>query len=177
MWGLPMRVLSSLIMLMFLSAAPAWAQDKALSDFFGEWAGSGLAKEGGATTQNRDTTVTIERAADGFKITWSTMRTQLDDQAASVVKSTTMRFKGTATPNVFHLTDSGDILKGGKSAWATLKGATLKIQIASVEANGDWTVQVYDRSLTAPKKMAASFRRITNGEVVRKAELTLSKVE
>jgi hypothetical protein len=172
-----MKFMSALILGIVLHAAPAWAQDKALSDFFGEWAGSGMAKEAGATTQNRDTTVTIERAADGFKITWSTMRTQIDDQAASVVKSTTMKFKGTLTPNVFHLTNSGDVLKGGKSAWATLKGATLKLQVFAIEPNGDWTLQVYDRTLTGPKDMDVSFRRITNGEVARKADLKLTKVE
>lgn len=153
----------------------AVADDKKLQDFFGEWVGGGTAKEGGATTQDRASTVMIDRLGDGFKVTWSTMRSQVDAPSASVVKSSSLKFKGTATPNVFHAIDNADPLKGGRSAWAILKGATLKIQQFNVEADGAWNVQIYDRTLTSPTTMDVAFRRITNGEVARKAELKLTK--
>jgi hypothetical protein len=103
------------------------------------------------------------------------MRSQADTPATSVVKSTTIKFKGTQTPGKFDAVDNADPLKGGRSAWATLSGATLKIQMFNVEPDGTWTVQVYDRTLTAPDAMNASYRRIVNGEVARKAELKLKK--
>lgn len=156
-------------------AQGAWAADAALADFFGEWIGSGKAKDGATATQDRDSTVTIERAADGFKIVWSTMRTQLDDQSASVVKSTTLKFKGTGNPKVFHAMDNGDPLKGGGVAWAALKGNTLQIRSFTVEPNGSWSVQVYDRTLTAPNAMTVDFKRIADGQVARQAQLQLTK--
>lgn len=159
----------------FAAIPGARAADAALKDFFGEWIGSGKAKEGGETTQDRDANVVIERAGDGFKITWSTMRTQLDDQSSSVVKSTTLRFKGTSAANVFHATDNGDPLKEGRVAWATLKGQTLSIRMFNVGKDGAWTVQAYDRTLTSPTTMDADFKRITNGEIARQAQLKMTK--
>jgi hypothetical protein len=156
-------------------AVPAWAGDKALKDFFGEWIGSGKAKGGAAAVQDRDSVVTIERLADGFKITWSTMRSQADMPATSVVKSTTLKFKGTGNPKVFHADGNGDPVKGAPSAWATLNGATLTIRMFAVTPDGNWTMQVYERTLTAPGAMEAQFQRIDNGAVVRKAELKLTK--
>lgn len=175
--GVPMRFLPLFLFALVAVAPTSWAQDKALNDFFGEWLGSGLAKEGGSTTQNRDTNVTIEKSGDGFKITWSTMRTQIEDQASSVVKSTTLKFKGTPDAKVFHATDASDPLKGGRTAWAMLSGATLRIQLFVVEANGDWNLQIYDRTLTAADAMDVKFKRLTNGEVARQAELKLTKAK
>lgn len=169
------RVFAAAVCLLFAATPGAWAADAALADFFGEWIGSGKAKEGGETTQDRDATVNISRAADGFKITWNTMRTQLDDQSSSVVKSTTIKFIGSGKTNVFHGTDNGDPLKGGRVAWASLSGQTLKVQIFGVGADGSWTVQVYDRTLTSPTTMDADFKRITNNQIARQAQLKLTK--
>jgi hypothetical protein len=152
----------------------AWAAPAKLQDFFGEWIGSGKAKQG-AAVQTRDATVTIERLADGFKITWSTLRSKDDTPTASVVKSTTLRFKGTADPTVFHAMDNADPVNGGRAAWAVLKDATLRIQLFQVGANGDWTIQTYDRTLTGPSAMTVSYRQTNNGEAGRNADLKLTK--
>jgi hypothetical protein len=170
-----MRFVLALALGLAMSVNGAFAADKTLKDFFGEWVGQGAAKEGGVTTQDRASTVMIERLGDGFEITWSTMRAQIETPAASVVKSTTVKFKGTANAKMFHGVDNGDPFKGGNTAWATLSGDTLRVQLFNVEEDGSWTVQIYDRTLTAPAAMDASFRRVSNGEVVRKAELKLTK--
>jgi hypothetical protein len=171
-----MRAAAILAFLLFAFAVrPAWAEDKTLNDFFGEWTGAGTAKDGVAAIQDRASTVTIERLGDGFKVTWSTMRAQADSPSATVLKTTTLKFKGTENAKVFHATDTADPLKGGRAAWATLTGATLRVQLFNVEPDGAGTLQIYDRTLSSATAMDASFRRVTNGEVVRKADLKLTK--
>lgn len=170
-----MRAIAAFAMLMWAMSGAAIAQDKTIGDFFGVWSGSGLAKDGGAPTQNRDGEVTIEKLGDGFRLTWSTMSTQVDDQSTSALKSTTLKFRATGNPNVFHSTDSGDPLKGGRTIWAVLSGASLKVQLFILNEKGDWTIQVYNRILTSPTDMDVNFTRITNGQVARQASLKLKK--
>jgi hypothetical protein len=171
-----LRNFAAAIALSLAALSGANAADANLQDFFGEWVGSGKAQEGSQTTQDRDSTVLIERSADGFKITWNTMRTQLDDQSSSVMKSTTIKFKGTASPKLFHATDNGDPLKGGRLAWAALSGQTLQIRLFAVESDGAWTVQAFDRVLSSPTTMNVDFKRTTNGQIARQVQLKLTKV-
>ena len=166
-------LLATVFVLLFSSVA--WAEDKAMADFIGQWVGSGVSKDGPAANQSRDGEVVISKSADGFKINWTTMRTQIDDQASSVVKTSSLTFKSTEKPNVFHGLESGDPLKGKKAIWATISGSTLKIQQFIVEADGAWTIQMYDRTLTSPTTMDVTFKRVTNGEVARQASLKLTK--
>ncbi|HAH08551.1 MAG TPA: hypothetical protein DCL48_00460, partial [Alphaproteobacteria bacterium] len=133
------------------------------------------AKVDGAETQSRDTDVEISKAQDGFKISWSTMRTEKDDQSQSVVKATSLTFRGTAKPTVFHGADSGDPTKGKKAVWAVITGKTLKISQFMLSDEGKWTMQVYERTLTTATDMDSKFTRFEDGKIARQAELKLKK--
>jgi hypothetical protein len=170
-----MRIFAVWAFAAFLSGTgTVHAADKTIGDFAGQWIGSGKAQDGGAASENRDGEVIITKTAEGFTLEWTTMRTQAAEQAAAVVKASTLKFKATAKPNVFHALDAGDPLKGKKAVWASISGSTLRVSLFTVESDGNWTMQVYDRMLKSPKEMAVSFKRISNGEVTRKAELTLT---
>jgi uncharacterized protein YcbX len=164
-----------------LFAASVWlafaaaAADKTLADFFGAWVGSGVAKDGGKPTQTRDGEVEIARFQDGFKISWTTMRSQIGNPAASVVKGTSLTFRGGETPGVYFSVDATDPFAGDGAAWAQIRGATLTIQILRVDEKGALNLQVYDRTLTAPGAMDVAFKRITDGRIVRQASLKLVK--
>ena len=69
-----MRIALALGTAALLFATAAQAADRKIEDFVGRWIGSGQATQGPSTkvTQSRDSEVVIEKAADGFKISWTT---------------------------------------------------------------------------------------------------------
>ena len=65
----------------FLSTV-AQAADRKIDDFMGRWIGTGTASPGSgaaAPNQSRDSEVIIEKTADGFKISWTTMSSDVDN--------------------------------------------------------------------------------------------------
>src|SRR5258708_20899635 len=96
-----MRMATMLALAARSSSSPAHAADRKIDDFFGRWLGTGEATQGVATpvkTQSRDAEVVIERAADGFKISWTTMSSDVASPTKSKVKTAELTFKPGGKP-------------------------------------------------------------------------------
>ena len=175
-----MRIALALGTAALLLATAAQAADRKIEDFVGRWIGSGQATQGAATakaTQSRDSEVVIEKAADGFKISWTTMSSSVDDGSKSKVKTSSLTFKKGKAPNVYTDVKSGSATDGKKTTWARIWGSTLSITQLVIAEDGQWDVTIYDRSLKDADHMNLAFKRITNGTVAREAALSMTRAK
>ncbi len=171
-----MRLALALGLAAALLSSAAQAADRKLDAFVGRWIGTGQATEGvvaPVATQSRDSEVVIEKVADGFKVSWTTMSSDLDDGSKAKVKASSLVFKASRKPGYFVDVKSGDPLKGKKSTWARLSGDTLTVNQLVVSEDGQWDVTVYERTLSDGDRMKSSFTRIRNGAVTRQARLDM----
>ena len=175
-------VAGGLVVAALASIGATWAQERDLSiqAFAGQWQGSAIAESSVSIhfeVTVRDLDVTIRPAGGGFEIAWTTiLRQKGDPENPTVVrKSSRMRFAPTAAPGVFRGEDGGDPLAGGPYAWAAIRAHTLSINVLTIGADGAYTMQVYERTLS-PLGMALSFRRLVDGAVERTVEGKLIKI-
>jgi hypothetical protein len=164
---------------LFLASA-VQAADRKIDDFYGRWIGTGQATQGvvnPVATQSRDSEVIIEKAADGFKISWTTMSSTINDGSRSKVKATSMAFKRTKKSNVFVELKSGHALDGKKTTWARVSGDMLSIAQLVVAEDGQWDATVYDRTLKGTDQMSLAFTRVSNGTIARQASLLMTKAK
>jgi hypothetical protein len=176
-----MRIAVALAFAASLLATAAQAADRKLDDFIGRWVGTGQATQGvvnPVATQSRDSEVIIEKAGDGFKISWTTMSSAVGDGSRSKVKTSVLSFKRGAKPNVFVDVKSGHALDGGKkTTWARISGDMLSIAQLVIQEDGQWDVTVYDRTLKGPDQMTLAFTRVTNGAIGRQASLSMMRAK
>lgn len=170
-----MRIALALGMAWLFAVSAAGAADRKIEDFYGRWIGSGQATAGesAAATQTRDSEVIIEKAADGFKVSWTTMSSDLSDATRSRVRSSELTFKRGKKPGFFIDVKSGHALEGKKTTWARVTGATLSITQLVVADDGHWDVTIYDRTLKDQNEMTLAFTRITNGAIARQASVAM----
>lgn len=175
-----MRMTAALVLAALLFASAAHAADRKIEDFYGRWIGTGQATQGivnPVATQSRDSEVIIEKAADGFKISWTTMSSMIDDGSRSKVKTTSLAFKRGKKPGVFVELKSGHALDGKKTTWARISGEMLSIAQLVVAEDGQWDATVYDRTLKGSEQMTLSFTRVKNGTIARQASLAMTKAK
>jgi hypothetical protein len=178
-----MRIALALGMAALLAVSAAQAADKKIDDFVGRWVGTGQASQttqgapAPTVTQSRDSEVIVEKAADGFKITWTTMSSSVSDGSKSKVKSSSLTFKKSKNPGVYADVKSGSATDGKKTTWARLSGNTLTITQLVIAEDGQWDVTVYDRTLKDGDHMDLAFKRITNGAIARQAALAMTRAK
>jgi hypothetical protein len=175
-----MRIATMLALVALSLSTTAQAADRKIDEFYGRWLGTGEATQGAAApvkTQSRDSEVIIERAADGFKISWTTMSSDVSDATKSRVKTAQLTFKPGGKPGYFVEVKSGDALGGKKTTWARVSGDVLTINQLVVADDGQWDVSVYDRSLKDTNTMDLAFTRITNGKIARQASLRMTRAK
>ena len=175
-----MRIAFALGVAALFVVSVAQAADRKIEEFYGRWIGSGQATKGivnPVATQSRDSEVIIEKAADGFKIRWTTMSTAVNDGSKSKVKTSELTFKKGKKAGLFVDVKSGYAMDGKKTTWARLSGDTLSITQLVVGADGQWDVTVYDRTLKSADDMSLAFTRITNGAIARQASLVMTKTK
>jgi len=157
------------------------AADRKIDDFYGRWVGTGQSTTGVAkpvAEQARDSEVTVEKSADGFKITWTTMSSDVTDLSKSKVKTSSLTFKRGKVPGMFIDVKSGYALESGKkTTWARVAGDTLSISQLVIGDDGQWDVTVYDRTLKGADQMTLAFTRITNGAIARQASLAMTRAK
>ncbi|MBP6013855.1 MAG: hypothetical protein KBA31_16625 [Alphaproteobacteria bacterium] len=158
-------------------ASAVQAADRKIDDFMGRWVGTGQATQGTAVTQSRDSEVIFEKAADGFKVSWTTMSSNVNEASKSKVKASELTFKKGKKPGVFVDVKSGAATEGKKTTWARLSGDTLSITQLVIGEDGQWDVTVYNRTLKGAEAMNLAFTRITNGAIARQASLEMSKAK
>ncbi len=175
-----MRLTAAVAFAALFVASAVQAADRKIDDFFGRWIGTGQATQGvvnPVATQSRDSEVIIEKTADGFKISWTTMSSTINDGSRSKVKATSMTFKRSKKPGVFAELKSGYALDGKKTTWARVSGDMLSIAQLVVADDGQWDATVYDRTLKSPDQMTLAFTRVTNGTIARQASLAMTKAK
>ena len=175
-----MRIATMLALVALSVSTAAQAADRKIDEFYGRWLGTGEATQGGADsakTQSRDSEVIIERVADGFKISWTTMSSDVNAPTRSKVKTAELTFKPGGKPGYFIEMKAGNPLDGKKSTWARVSGDTLSINQLVVADDGQWDVSVYDRTLKDPRTMELQFTRITNGKIARQASLKMTRAK
>lgn len=175
-----MRIALALGFVALSFATAAQAADRKIEDFYGRWVGTGQATQGvvkPVATQARDSEVIVEKAADGFKISWTTMSSDVADMSKSKVKTSYLTFKNGKKPGLFVDVKSGYALDGKKTTWARLSGETLSISQLVVGEDGQWDVTVYDRTLKGADQMTLAFTRITNGAIARQASLAMTRAK
>jgi len=173
-----MRIALALGFVALSLASVAQAADRKIEEFYGRWIGTGQATQGvvkPVATQSRDSEVIIEKAADGFKISWTTMSSDVADHSKSTVKTSELTFKKGKKPGLFIDVKSGHALDGKKTTWARVAGDTLSISQLVIGDDGQWDVTVYDRTLKGKDEMTLAFTRITNGAIARQASLAMTR--
>jgi hypothetical protein len=177
---LNMRFFYALGLVAAMAASAAQAADRKLDDFVGRWIGTGQATQGvvkPTVTQSRDSEVIIEKAGDGFKISWTTMSSDIGDASKSTVKTSVLTFKKGKRPNVYSELKSGDAMAGKKTTWAVISGDTLQINQLVISDDGTFDVTVYKRTLKGADQMNLEFTRFTNGAIARQATLLMTKAK
>ena len=172
------RIALALCFAAALSASAANAAERKIDEFFGRWIGTGQATQGvvnPVATQSRDSEVIVEKTVDGFKISWTTMSSDVGNGARSKVKSSSLAFKKGKAANLYIELKSGNALDGKKTTWARLAGDTLAISQLVVADDGQWDMTVYDRTLKDADHMTLLFTRISNGSIARQAKLAMTR--
>lgn len=166
--------------LLAVLAVAAHAENRPIKDFYGQYVGSGaiFAEDTGGRPVSRDSFVEITPLENGFKLFWNT-------QSARPAKEGVARFKVKGATRFFKLEngsryaaeDSGDPFKGKRKSWAYIDGDSLFVTELQVKESGSYDLTSYERRLLPGDKMKVTFTRIQNGEVVRRAMLTLDKLK
>lgn len=173
-----MRIALALGLAVTLAASVAQAANRKIDDFIGRWVGTGQASEGAVATEARDSEVVIEKApGEGFKISWTTMSSAVNNGAQSKVKASELTFKKGKKPNLYSDVKSGDALGGKKTTWATIIGDTLQINQLVIADDGQFDVTVYKRTLKDSDHMNLEFTRITNGAISKQATLSMTRAK
>lgn len=175
-----MRIALALGFVALSLASAVQAADRKIDDFYGRWVGTGQSTTGvvkPVAEQARDSEVIVEKAADGFKISWTTMSSNVTDLSKSKVKTSYLTFKSGRKPGLFIDVKSGYALDGKKTTWARLSGDTLSISQLVIGEDGQWDVTVYDRKLKGADQMTLAFTRITNGAIARQASLAMTRAK
>src|SRR6185369_4027823 len=122
-----MRIAIMLALAALSLSTTAQAADRKIDEFYGRWLGTGEATGGTSTvrTQSRDSEVIIEKAADGFKISWTTMSSDVSSPTKSKVKAAELTFKPGGKPGFFTDLKSGHALDGKKTTWARISGDSI----------------------------------------------------
>lgn len=166
-----MKRILIIAVLALAGAMPAAAQtEKALpiDAFYGTWTGGGVAENDDSVyfrTTARDFDVVIGPAGSGFRIDWTTViRKGGDPNRPDIHRNQTTRtMVPTGKPGVWRCSDSGDPLTDREVCWSRLHDRTLAVYIMTVDEDGIYTLQQYDRTLSGAG-MKLRFRSLSDGE-------------
>ena len=170
------RIVLTLAFLLTIAASPAAFAQQTLpiGAFFGVWNGGGVAENEDSIyfrSTVRDFDVTIRPAGAGFRIDWTTVirKGGNPDKPDIRRRKSTKTLMPTGTPGVFHGTGSGDPLSGKEMYWARLDKNTLSLFLMTVDSDGVYTLQQYDRTLSGTG-MQLTFKSLSDGD--RQREVT-----
>jgi len=181
--GMMKRIIAGAMLLgALLTGAPAALAGPNLpfEAFFGHYIGGGIASNEDSlffAVTARDFDVTIAAAEGGFRVDWTSVirRGGTPDKPRIRRKSATKVLMPTANASVFHGTESGDPLAGKELCWARITGRTLSVFLMTVDSNGIYELQQYDRGLSG-SGMDLVFRSWRGGDRLRTVKGKLVKV-
>ena len=168
------------VLLWLLPSADLAAQTSSIDAFVGQWQGSGISKTSeslyfGETV--RDFDVEIRRQGAGFNVKWTTVLRQGGDPNNPDVRrnSAEKTFQPSSNGRYYVASSLPDPLSGQDFAWARIEGSTLSVYIMTIDEEGLFNMQIYERTLTAPG-MVLRFTRVRGSEPTRTVEGRLVKV-
>jgi hypothetical protein len=167
-----MRSILAAVLICVATAAAA-QQNLPPTAFYGVFSGGGVAESEDSAyfgVTARDLDVVIRADGPGFSVAWTTVIRQGGDPNKPNVrrKVTIKTFQPVGgRPNLFRAVDSGDPLAGPELVWARIRGSTLTIYLMSIESDGSYEMQRYDRTVSGDG-MQLLFTREKDGDPVRK---------
>lgn len=171
-------ILASIAMLWTVGA---WAADRSIEDFYGEYAGRSISKNG-EKLDTRDINVEIKEIRRGFNVSWTTVTFRKGSKASRKSYSIDFRktkrdgiFQSAMRKDVFGNQTPNDPMKGDPYVWARVRGDTLSVYALIVTNDGSYDMQVYNRTLI-PNGMTLQFTRYLEGEEVKSISGELQRV-
>jgi archaellin len=165
-----------------LWAAGAMAADRAIEDFYGEYAGRSISASADKL-KTRDINVEIKEIRRGFNVAWTTVTLREGKKATR--KSYSIDFKKTKRGGIFQSAMRKDVfgnrapndpMRGDPYVWARLRGDTLSVYALIVTGDGSYDMQVYNRTLTA-NGMVLEFKRFLEGQEVKSIKGELARIK
>lgn len=172
-------ILASLAMLWSVGA---WAADRSIEDFYGEYRGRSVS-DSGDKLDTRDINVEIKEIRRGFNVAWTTVTFRKGGKASR--KSYTIDFRKTKRDGIFQSAMRKDVfgnqtpndpMKGDPYVWARVRGDTLSVYALIVTNDGSYDMQVYSRTLI-PNGMTLQFTRYLEGEEVKSISGELQRIK
>ena len=178
------------------SVPAAWAQEAGaqhaeIEAFFGSYAGkTSFLTDSGAFKRDLEVTIaplaqTEVSGATGFRLAW-TLKTLKEGDGEPEVKSFAYTLAQVGADPLYvpvpHIAGGKDLDRPDdpreeiQSLWAVIKGQTLTVYALVVTAEGDYDMQVYDRTLT-DHGLDLNFERFTRGNRTRVIRAALRRVE
>jgi archaellin len=160
----------------------AWAADRAVEDFYGEYAGRSISASADKL-KTRDINVEIKAIRRGFNVSWTTVTFRKGGKATR--KSYTIDFRKTKRDGIFQSAMRQDVfgnrtpndpMKGDPYVWARIRGDTLSVYALIVTGDGSYDMQVYNRTLTA-NGMTLDFKRFLEGQEVKAITGELQRIK
>lgn len=168
-------------------AAPAWAAPAgkvtplAIDIYYGDWQGTATAlseTDEDFPSTKRDIAVSVNKTdIGGFLLSWSTLQRQKGNPKAplEVLKSTTVEFVPSISPNTWRAKADTDPYTGGILYWARLDGRGLVISSFTINTDGRPEYQTYTRRVLG-KEMKLEFTNVNDGKFVRTVKGSLRKL-
>jgi hypothetical protein len=105
-----------------------------------------------------------QTSGDGFTVRWTTVLHQGGDKnnPDARKRGAQLTFRPSTRPGVWLSIEASDALSPNGYGWATIDGNTLTISLLTVNEQGRYNIQVYDRILN-DRDMALKFRRLVDG--------------
>jgi len=129
----------------------------------------------------RDLGVKIREVKNGLNISWVTttfLKNEPKKKKYSIDFVKTDRkyiYEASQKKNVFGGRDPLDPMKGEPYAWARIEGRTLSVSVLTINDDGGYLIQTYDRTLNENNDLDLRFSRLKNGEVLRTLEAALRR--
>jgi hypothetical protein len=155
----PIALLTALL-LAILAGVPASAQQMlSINAFSGTWIGHDFHLFG------RDFDVTIRPEGQGFRIDWTTIIRKGGDPNKPNIRrrKSSKSLVPTGAPGVFRGANSGDPLAGKELCWAHIQKSTLSLFLMTIDKDGIYTLQQYDRTLSGTGMML-TFLSLSDGD-------------
>ena len=160
-----------------------WAEDRTIEDFYGQYIGHSA----GTAANHRDISVTIgpTRKKGGFFVSWTTVSRKSGKQASKMKRKVydikfrpTQRsgiFSSAMKTNVFGGQTTLDPLQGEPFVWARIKGDTLTVHTLTITVEGDYEMQIYNRTLN-DQGLLLEYSRLRSGEQLKQITAPLVRV-
>ena len=179
-WGLLVLLLTG-----WMHSAAA-ADPVTIKAFYGTYKGSGIAKNADSLyfgVTDRDLATVIHPEPQGFSVSWTTVLRGGGDTKNPKVRRREDKLTFVSSPNnaqggrinQWHAAEMPDPFSGNPYAWARLEDTKLTIYMLTIDPEGRYEVQRYDRTLVAGG-LELTFTDVRDGEPTRVVRGKLIKV-